>query len=135
MYSNWKLGIIRSLGTLREQRMAIQRYWVYMLYCENNTLYTGYTNDLLKRYQSHVNGTGRCKYTRSFKPLYIAQCWEITGDKSLAMKVERYIKALPKKEKTQIIASPRTISKIYGIKTMPKRNLLRLGTSLDNSSR
>lgn len=57
--------------------MSDASYWVYMLLCENNSYYTGYTNNLGKRYQSHVDGTGGCKYTRSFKPLKIAQFWEI----------------------------------------------------------
>lgn len=81
-------------------------YWVYILLCENNHYYTGYTNDLAKRYQSHVDGTGKCKYTRSFKPICIAQSWIINGDKSLAMRFERYIKALSRDEKEQIINDP-----------------------------
>ena len=83
-----------------------QYYWVYILLCSNNSYYTGYTNDLNKRYQSHVNGTGRCKYTRSFKPLCIAQSWQINGSKAQAMKVERFIKKLSHSEKQKIIAEP-----------------------------
>lgn len=89
--------------------MKIQSYWVYILYCNNDTYYTGYTTDMQKRYQSHLNGTGKCKYTRSFKPLHIAQCWEIQGDKSLAMKIERYIKTLSRAEKEKIIKDPSLI--------------------------
>lgn len=85
-------------------------YWVYILYCENNTYYTGYTNDLKKRYQSHVDGTGKCKYTRSFKPSYIAQCWKIVGDKALAMQIERQIKKLSRIEKEHIIKFPRALT-------------------------
>jgi putative endonuclease len=83
-----------------------QHYWVYILLCSNNTYYTGYTTDLQKRYQSHVDGTGRCKYTRSFKPICIAQSWQINGSKAQAMKVERYIKKLSRNEKKEIIAEP-----------------------------
>ncbi len=85
-------------------------YWVYILYCDNDTYYTGYTNDLDKRYQSHVNGTGKCKYTRSFKPVHIAQCWKIVGEKSLAMRVEREIKKLTRVEKEEIIFDPTKLS-------------------------
>lgn len=81
-------------------------YWVYILYCENNTYYTGYTSDLKKRYQSHVDGSGQCKYTRSFKPLRIAQSWVIDGDKAFAMRIERYIKSLSRAEKEQLILNP-----------------------------
>lgn len=82
-----------------------ESYWVYILHCANNTYYTGYTNDLNKRFEAHVNGTAS-KYTRSFKPLRIAQSWKIDGDKSLAMKIERAIKKLTRAAKEKIIANP-----------------------------
>lgn len=90
--------------------MTNQCYWVYILHCDNDTYYTGYTNDLTKRYQSHLDGTGRCKYTRSFKPLTIAQCWKINGDKSFSMKIERMIKRLSRAEKEKCIANPESLS-------------------------
>ncbi len=89
--------------------MQEQEYWVYILLCQNNTFYTGYTNDLAKRYASHVNGTGKCKYTRSFKPVCIAQSWKITEGKALAMQLENRIKKLPRKEKERLIANPSTL--------------------------
>ena len=87
-------------------------YWVYILLCENNTYYTGYTNHLLKRYQSHVDGTSRCKYTRSFKPVEVAQYWVIRGTKAEAMKVERYIKTLSRAEKEELIVNPNLLDSI-----------------------
>ncbi|MFT4058382.1 MAG: GIY-YIG nuclease family protein [Legionella sp.] len=85
--------------------MSDVSYWVYILLCENNTYYTGYTNNLEKRYLSHVDGTGRCKYTRSFKPIKIAQSWEI-NDKLTAMNVERFIKKLSRVEKDKLVLDP-----------------------------
>jgi putative endonuclease len=92
--------------------MDNKSYWVYILLCENNTYYTGYTNDLEKRYQSHVDGTGGCKYTRSFRPVRIAQSWKITGEKNEAMKIERRIKKLTRKEKEKLIQFPGDLIKI-----------------------
>lgn len=89
--------------------MSEQTYWVYILQCKNNAFYTGYTTDLTKRYQSHLNGTGS-KYTRSFKPISIAQCWKINGDKSMAMQMERKIKKLSRIEKEKIIAQPEMLA-------------------------
>ncbi|MCC5791847.1 MAG: GIY-YIG nuclease family protein [Legionellaceae bacterium] len=86
--------------------MRKSSYWVYILLCENNTYYTGYTNNLEKRYQSHVEGTGRCKYTRSFKPLKIAQYWEIREGKLKAMQMERYIKKLSRPDKDKLVNEP-----------------------------
>lgn len=81
-------------------------YWVYILHCNNNSYYTGYTNDLEKRYQSHVDGTGKCKYTRSFKPTSIAQSWKISGSKTQAMRIEALIKRLSRAEKEKLIQNP-----------------------------
>lgn len=111
----WRVG--------NEYTMKKCQYWVYILLCENNSYYTGYTNDLEKRYQSHVNGSGKCKYTRSFKPLCIAQCWKIDGDKSVALKIERYIKTLSRSEKEKIIAKPSTLSIDTHVVTVTKSRL------------
>lgn len=83
-----------------------KRYWVYMLLCDNNTYYTGYTDNIEKRYQSHLNGTGGCKYTRSFKPIKLAQTWEIKEGKSRAMQLERSIKKLTRLEKDNLVNEP-----------------------------
>lgn len=90
-----------------------KEYWIYILHCENDTYYTGYTNDLAKRYQSHVNGTGKCKYTRAFKPLGIAQSWLVPGDRSLAMRAERFIKNLSRREKEKLIANPSLLTEYF----------------------
>lgn len=86
-----------------------EKFWVYILLCSNNTYYTGYTNNLEKRFQSHLDGSGKCKYTRSFKPIRIAQSWEIHEGKAQAMKTERFIKKLSRAEKEHIILCPHSL--------------------------
>lgn len=90
--------------------MNDKNYWVYILLCENQSYYTGYTDNLEKRYHSHVNGTGGCKYTRSFKPLGIAQSWIIRGDKLLALQLERDIKKRSRLQKMELILHPHLLS-------------------------
>jgi putative endonuclease len=92
--------------------MYDKSYWVYILLCENNTYYTGYTNNLEKRYQSHLDGSGGCKYTRSFKPIKIAQSWEIKEGKGRAMYIERYIKNLSRVEKDHLVNYPNFLESI-----------------------
>ena len=88
---------------------------VYILYCDNSSYYTGYTNDLARRYQAHLDG--KCKYTRSFKPLAIAGSWTITGEKADAMRVERYIKSLSRQKKIALLSSPEDlVHQFSGIK-------------------
>jgi len=82
-----------------------KHYWVYILKCENNSYYTGYTTNLIKRYQAHLTGKS-CKYTRSFKPIHIAQHWKLLCEKGTAMKIEHAIKKLSRIQKEKLIESP-----------------------------
>lgn len=83
-------------------------YWVYILECSNGSFYTGYTNNLEKRYQDHCNGKG-AKYTKSFKPKNIAQQWRFSS-KNLALKAEGLIKKLSRKEKERVIECPELLT-------------------------
>ena len=44
--------------------------YVYILLCENNSLHTGVTTDVARRFKEHEARKG-AKYTRSFKPIKI----------------------------------------------------------------
>lgn len=67
-------------------------YIVYILRCEGNKLYTGYTNDLEARFEKHKAGQG-AKFTRSFKPLEIAVYWDIKSkNKSIPLKMKQLLK-------------------------------------------
>lgn len=92
--------------------MSAACYWVYILHCSNDTYYTGYTTDVARRFQEHLDGIGS-KYTRSFKPTRVAQSWEIAESKALAMKVERYIKKLSKQQKQELILHPELLLKNF----------------------
>jgi putative endonuclease len=105
------------------------RFWIYILECKNNNFYTGYTIDLKKRFQLHLDGKG-AKYTRMFKPLKIAQCWKLFDTKGQAMKIEAFIKQKPKLFKENIIKNPRILKhalfKKYGFKfKITKANLVK----------
>ena len=76
-------------------------------------MYSGYTHDLKKRYQEHCEGKG-AKYTRSFKPIRIAQAWQVTQDKTLAMKIEAYVKSLNRKEKEALLVNPESLTNVFG---------------------
>jgi putative endonuclease len=84
----------------------MNQYYVYILLCENGAYYTGYTSDLNRRLKEHEQGSGKCKFTRSFRPICLVQHWLIQGDKKAAMRVERLIKKLAREEKDHLIANP-----------------------------
>jgi putative endonuclease len=93
--------------------MKTQPYFIYILLCDNGSYYTGYTTDLTRRYQEHVKGTAKCKFTRSFKPLSIAQSWEILGTKGMAMKMEKFIKTMSKEDKKELILFPEKLAEVF----------------------
>ncbi|MFX8079105.1 GIY-YIG nuclease family protein, partial [Acinetobacter baumannii] len=72
----------------------------------NHSFYTGYTNNLERRYQQHATGTGGCKYTKAFKPIKIVHAWKINSTKSTALKIERQIKKQNRTQKIALITNP-----------------------------
>ena len=81
-------------------------YYIYIIECTNNSYYTGYTTDIERRYEEHVQGSSKCKYTRSFPPKRLAAFWEIDKSLSEVLAIECKIKALSKKQKTKLIEQP-----------------------------
>lgn len=75
--------------------------YVYILKCNDNTLYTGWTTNLNKRLSTHNSGKG-AKYTRCRLPVEIVY-YEEFEDKSSAMKREHEIKKLSRTEKLSLI--------------------------------
>lgn len=77
------------------------QFYVYILRCADDTLYTGYTNDLPHRVRMHNEGKG-AKYTRARRPVELAyhEEWE---DKSGALRREAAIKKLTRAEKLKLI--------------------------------
>ena len=75
--------------------------YVYILLCCDNTLYTGWTNDLESRLSTHNAGNG-AKYTKMRLPVKMVYC-ETCNTKSDAMKREYEIKKLSRKKKLALI--------------------------------
>lgn len=72
-------------------------YFVYILECEDRSLYTGITTDLSRRFEEHVSGMGG-NYTRAHKPVKIVYK-EKVENRSIASKREVEIKKMSKEEK------------------------------------
>jgi len=76
-------------------------WFVYILKCVDGSLYTGATNNLEKRFESHKNGKGG-KYTRSHKPEKIV-FFEKCDSNIIALRREREIKNWSRKKKMEFI--------------------------------
>ena len=79
----------------------MKKYYTYILLTEKNTLYCGYTDDVEKRFNAHIQGKG-AKYTRANKPVKIVYQKQF-DNKSDAMKEEARLKKLTRNEKLEII--------------------------------
>ena len=75
--------------------------YVYILRCNDDSLYTGWTNNLDKRIKAHSNGKG-AKYTKYRLPVELVY-FEEYEDKIEAMRREYAIKQLKRKEKLMLI--------------------------------
>lgn len=77
-------------------------WYVYILECNDNTLYTGITNNIEKRLEQHNSGTEGAKYTRPRRPVkYVYQ--ERQENRSVATKREMAIKKLSRAKKLLLI--------------------------------
>ncbi len=79
-------------------------YFVYILKCNDGTLYTGWTTDIDKRVLAHNESKVGAKYTSARRPVELVYYEECIGKKE-AMKREYAIKQLTKKAKLELIHS------------------------------
>ena len=80
-------------------------YYVYILECADNTLYTGITTDLERRVTEHNSSSKGARYTRTRRPVRLVYS-EACEDRSSASKREYVIKkSMTKAQKLQLIES------------------------------
>jgi putative endonuclease len=77
---------------------------VYIILCIDNSLYTGITTDVQRRFAQHLAGTG-AKYFRGHSPLRLVYL-EDGHDRSSASRREAEIKKLRPEDKRRLIEFP-----------------------------
>jgi len=77
------------------------QYYIYLLKCGDNSLYTGITTDVARRFAEHKNGTAS-RYTRSRKAVKMLYA-EKANDRSTALQREAAIKKMTRKKKLGLI--------------------------------
>lgn len=80
----------------------MKMWYVYIVNCSDNTLYTGCTNNIEKRLQKHNSGKGAI-YTKHRRPVILVWIQEVEN-KSSALKLEYKIKKLSRQEKLELIS-------------------------------
>jgi len=83
--------------------------YTYMVECRNGNLYTGMTDNLIRRMEEHRKGLG-ARYIRmnGYKSVAFA---EEHPDRSAAMKRENQLKSLSKREKMRLAVEGREKTK------------------------
>ncbi|HRR77543.1 MAG: GIY-YIG nuclease family protein [Ruminococcus sp.] len=89
-------------------------YYIYILRCEDGSLYTGITTDISRRLEEHSGSGGRgAKFTRSHKVEAVEALWSTSG-RSNASKLEWRIKQLTRQQKLALIADNSLLAGFIG---------------------
>ncbi len=79
------------------------QHYVYILICNDNSLYTGYTTDIQRRTIEHNNSNKGARYTQGRRPVSLAYS-EILPTHSDALKREIQIKKMSRSQKILLIS-------------------------------
>ena len=83
---------------------AYPKFWfVYLLCCRDGTMYSGCTDNLLRRLTAHNTGRG-ARYTRARLPVRLVY-WVRRQGRARAQSYEAQLKRLPRKEKLALVAA------------------------------
>jgi len=77
-------------------------YFVYIVKCSDDTLYTGITTDIKRRVEEHNGSDKGAKYTKLRRPVTLVYS-EDSEDRSSASKREYLIKKLSRVKKMELI--------------------------------
>ena len=83
--------------------------YCYILECFDGSFYTGWTNDLARRFRQHRTGNGG-RYTRSRCPVVLVY-FERQEDASAARRREAAIKQLPRAKKAELVAGKKSLKR------------------------
>ena len=82
----------------------MNNWWVYIIQCCNDSLYTGINTDVERRFDEHQNNNRRAsKYCARLRPLKLVYKSSAYQNKSDASKEEYRIKQLSRKDKLNLI--------------------------------
>jgi putative endonuclease len=76
--------------------------YVYLLRCDDGSLYCGWTVDVPKRVAAHAGGRAS-RYTSARLPVALAAAWEVPT-RTDARKLEARVKRLTRREKVALVA-------------------------------
>lgn len=88
-------------------------YFIYLLRCADNSLYTGITTDVARRFEEHSGKPVGAKYTAARTPIRMERVWSCEG-RSAASKLEARIKQLTHAQKEQLVSDASQLTPLLG---------------------
>ena len=86
---------------------------VYIIRCRDNSLYTGISNNVQRRFSEHADQAKRCaRYLRGRGPLTLVFHAD-AGSQATALKMERRIKKMAKADKEMLVAGKITVGSLF----------------------
>ena len=87
-----------------------ERYFVYLLQCDDGTLYCGIARDVSARLAQHAAGKG-ARYTRGRGP-FVLLVKRRCQDRGIALRIEHAVKKLSRDEKLALAREPSRLARI-----------------------
>ncbi len=87
---------------MKKGKVLADQWFVYILRCADNTLYTGICKDVARRLKEHNTSSKGARYTRSRRPVTLVHV-EQQASRSEAAQREAAIKKLSRKQKLALI--------------------------------
>lgn len=81
-----------------------KQWWVYILRCADNTLYTGVCTDIERRVEEHNGSDKGAKYTRSRRPVTLVYA-EKSDSRAAACRREAAIKKMSRTQKLKLLSA------------------------------
>ncbi len=82
----------------------MKRMFVYILLCNDNSYYTGVTNDLERRFAEHQQGINKKSYTHSRRPVKLIFVKEFP-DPNQAIAFEKQVKGWSRAKKEALMTA------------------------------
>ncbi|KWH61513.1 GIY-YIG nuclease family protein [Burkholderia anthina] len=88
-------------------------WFLYLIECTDDSVYTGITTDVAARFDEHASGKG-ARYTRSRKPRAVLASFPLP-DRSSASRAEYWVKRLTPAKKRELAAGLRTLESVVPV--------------------
>lgn len=95
-------------------------WFVYMIECQNGSLYTGAARDVRTRYLAHLSGAG-ARYTKMHRPYCLRLVIECDS-KISALKLEYVIKQYSSKQKWMLCEQHESVEPVQWFEVYPESN-------------